>query len=34
LDEKEGGMMYEVFDKDSNGVVDLVEFAGSLCDCS
>ena len=26
-------MMYEVFDKDSNGVIDLSEFASSLCSC-
>lgn len=25
--------MYELFDKDSNGVIDLEEFVGALSDC-
>lgn len=33
LEEKEIGMMYELFDKDSNGVIDLAEFVGSLSEC-
>lgn len=32
-EEKDIGMMYQLFDKDSNGVIDLAEFVGSLSDC-
>lgn len=33
IEEKEIGMMYELFDKDSNGVIDFAEFVGSLSEC-
>jgi Ca2+-binding EF-hand superfamily protein len=33
VEERELGPMYELFDKDSNGVIDLEEFVGELSDC-